>query len=257
MIDNYSQKNKKFILAFDHGTTGVKTAIASVYGEVLDFTFEKTPVYLKEKGGAEQDPDQWWEAVLKSSKQLIDKELVPVEDIIAICCSSQWSGTVAVDSDGSHLINAIIWMDARGAPYVNKLMSGFLNISGYSVFKIPKWLWKVGGAPTLGGKDPIAHILYLKHEMPDIYDGTYKFLECKDFLNLKFTGKFASSFDSITLHWVTNTRNIHNVHYDKALIKQLRIDGEKLPKLQKAIDILGEISNDVADEIGVNRNVKV
>ncbi len=257
MRDFKDRKEQKYILAIDHGTSGVKAAIASVYGETLDFVLEKTPVYLKENGGAEQDPEEWWQALLTSSKRLIDKELIPVEDIVAICCSSQWSGTVAVDVDGNHLMNAIIWMDARGAPYVKKLMSGFLNISGYSIFKIPRWIWKAGGAPTLGGKDPIAHILYLKNELPEIYDNTYKFLECKDFLNLKLTGKFVSSFDSITLHWVTNTRNINNVHYDKFLIKQLKIDVNKLPKLRQAIDILGEISNNVADEIGINRDVKI
>ncbi|MFX1512189.1 MAG: FGGY-family carbohydrate kinase [Promethearchaeota archaeon] len=252
-----NQKQSKYILAIDHGTSGAKTAIVSVYGKIIDFVFEQTPLYLKEKGGAEQDPDEWWQAILSSSKTLIDRDLVPVEDIEAICCSSQWSGTVAVDSEGNHLMNAIIWMDSRGAPIINKLMSGFLNVSGYSIFKIPRWLWKTGGAPTLGGKDPIAHILYLKHELPDIYNNTYKFLECKDFLNLKFTGKFAASFDSITLHWVTNTRNIHNVHYDKALIKKLKIDGKKLPELKQAIDILGDVSKKVADEIGISRKVKV
>ena len=52
------KQEAKYILAFDHGTSGVKAAICSVYGKVLDFVFEKTPFYLKEKGGAEQDPDE-------------------------------------------------------------------------------------------------------------------------------------------------------------------------------------------------------
>ncbi|MFW9914377.1 MAG: FGGY-family carbohydrate kinase [Candidatus Thorarchaeota archaeon] len=250
-------ENAKYILAYDHGTSGVKAAIASVYGEILDFVLEETPLYLLEGGGAEQDPDEWWTALLTASKRLIDKELVPVEDIVGICCSSQWSGTVAVDSDGNHLMNAIIWMDTRGAPHINKLMKGFIKISGYPIRDAIRWLRKTGGAPTLSGKDPIAHILYLKNEQPEIYNQTHKFLECKDFLNLKLTGTAAASFDSIMLYWVANTRNINNIHYDKSLIKRLGIDREKLPELKRSIDVLGQLSNPVADEIGLDRTVQV
>jgi xylulokinase len=202
-------KNAKYILAYDHGTSGVKAAIVSVYGDILDFVFEETPLHLLEGGGA-----------VTVSKRLIDKELVPVEDIVGICCSSQWSGTVAVDSDGNHLMNAIIWMDTRGAPHIKKLMKGFIKISGYPIRDAIRWLRKTGGAPTLSGKDPIAHILYLKNEQPEIYDQTCKFLECKDFLNLKLTGTAAASFDSIMLYWIANTRNINNIYYDKSLIKR-------------------------------------
>ena len=49
---------KKYVLAYDHGTSGVKTALASMYGEILDFVTEPTPVYYKSHGGAEQDPDE-------------------------------------------------------------------------------------------------------------------------------------------------------------------------------------------------------
>ena len=48
---------EKYILAVDHGTSGVKTALVSVYGKVLDFEFEKTPIYFIGKSGVEQDPD--------------------------------------------------------------------------------------------------------------------------------------------------------------------------------------------------------
>lgn len=250
------KQEAKYILAFDHGTSGVKVAICSVYGKVLDFVFEKTPLYLKEKGGAEQNPNEWWKAVLKTSKCLIDKDLVAVDDIVAICCSSQWSGTVAVDSDGNHLGNAIIWMDSRGAPYIKKLMGGLLKISGYGISNIVKFIYKTGGGPTLSGKDPIAHILYLKNEVPEVYHKAYKFLECKDFLNLKFTGKFAASYDSIMLYWVINTRNPQKIHYDNSLIKKLGVKKTQMPELKQSIDVLGTVTPEVADEIGINR-VKV
>ena len=94
--------------------SGIKTALVSTHGEVLDFVYAHTPIYFKDQGGAEQNPNEWWQAILNTSKELIAKGLVPIEDIVAISSSSQWSGTVAVDSHGEALMNAIIWMDARG-----------------------------------------------------------------------------------------------------------------------------------------------
>lgn len=252
-----SNQNSKYVLAFDHGTSGVKAAICSMYGEVLDFVFEKTPVYLIGKSGAEQDPDEWWKAIIKTTHQLIDKDIVPIEDIVAISCSSQWSGTIPVDVNGNHLTNAIIWMDSRGAPYLRKALKGFPKISGYPLKDIIRFIYKTGGAPGLSGKDPISHILYIKNELPEIYDKTYKFLDCVDYLNLKFSGKFAASTGSITLHWVTNTRNINKIKYDDSLIKRFKLDRSKLPKLKAPTEILGTVKRTVADKLGISQNIKV
>jgi len=250
-------KDHKYVLAVDHGTSSMKVALASMAGNILSFECEPTPLYLSAGGGAEQNPDEWWTALVKCCKRLIDSGRVRVEDVQAICCSSQWSGTVPVGKDGQHLMNAIIWMDSRGAPYVKKHLKGLVNYQGYSVVNMLKWLRKTAGIPSPSGKDPIAHILYLMYEHPEIYESTFKFMECKDYLNLRLTGQFAASFDSIMLHWVTNIRNIYDIHYDNALVKTMRIDGEKLPPLKNATDVLGNVKRDVADEIGVNPDTKV
>jgi len=83
------------------------------------------------------------------------------------------------------------------------------------------------------------------------------FLGSKDYLNLRLSGKFAASFDSIPLFWAANTRDINNVHYDDRLIKKLDIDKSKLPPLKRSIDVLGDILPEVADQLGLGKNVKV
>ena len=90
-------------------------------------------------------------------------------------------------------------MDSRGAPYIKRKLKGIINIQGYGILNLLKWLRKTAGITTGSGKDPIAHILYIQNEHPEIYDKTHMFLEPKDFLNLKLTGEFAASYDSIML----------------------------------------------------------
>jgi xylulokinase len=249
--------NKKYILAIDLGTSGAKSALVSTHGEVIDYEFEETSLMLLPNGGAEQRPDEWWNAIIKSSKRVLGKNYVSVNDIIAISCTTQWSGTVAVDRDGHHLMNAVIWMDSRGNRYIETITDGFLKIAGYGISKMIRWVYMTGGAPEHSGKGPLAHILYIKNEHSEIYKKTYKFLEPKDYINLRFTGKFSASFDSISLHWLTDNRDISNVTYNDRLIKMSTLDREKFPDLKRATDILGPIKKEVAGDLGLNKDIMV
>jgi xylulokinase len=181
--------SEKYILAIDLGTSGPKTALVSTRGEVVDYEFEGIELLVLPDGGAEQKPDQWWQAIINTAKRVLEKKWVAVEDIVCVSCTSQWSGTVAVDKNGQALSNAIIWMDTRGSRYIEEITSGLIKIEGYNIRKLKRWLSLTGGAPGHAGKDPIAHILFLKNEFPEIYRQAFKFLEPKDFINLKFTGR--------------------------------------------------------------------
>lgn len=248
---------ENYILAIDLGTSGPKVALYSTQGRLVESEFEETPLLLKENGGAEQSPDDWWKAIDTAAKRLLSKKLVPANDIVGIGITAQWSGTVALDRDGNALGNSVIWMDTRGAPYMSKVLDGALKLEGYALAKLIQWIQITGGAPGNSGKDPIAHILYLKHAQPEIYQRTYKFLEPVDYLGLRLTGNFAASFNSIILHWVTDNRKINNVVYNDALIKLSTIDREKLPELHPVNDVLGTLKKEIAREWGLGEDVRV
>ena len=247
----------KYILAIDLGTSGAKSALVSTHGKVIDYEFESVDLLILPGGGAEQKPDQWWQAILKTAKRVLSKKRVTVEDIVCVSCTTQWSGTVAVDQAGNALSNAIIWMDTRGRRYVEETTNGWINIAGYGIRKLRRWLRLTGGAPGHAGKDPIAHILFLKNELPEIYRQTFNFLEPKDYINLRLTGRFAASFDSIALHWVTDNRNLSRVDYDDRLIRICGVARDKFPDLKRATDVLGPIKKQVANELGLDKNTPV
>lgn len=247
----------KYILAIDLGTSGPKVALVSMRGEGIDSEFEEVRLFLLPEGGAEQSTEEWWQAIDKATRRLLSKHLVPSQEIEAIICTGQWSGTVPVDQDGNALSQAIIWMDARGAAYINPILGGVLKVQGYAPLKLIKWIQRTGGAPATSGKDPIAHILYLKHVHPEIYEKAYKFLEPVDYLGLLLTGRFATSYNTITTHWLTDNRNINNIHYDRELIKLSTIDPGKLPDIKPTNDILGTLKTGIAREWGLREDVRV
>jgi xylulokinase len=252
-----SEPQTGYTLAIDLGTSGPKVALFSCQGEVVAWEHEPTRLWLLPGGGAEQDPQDWWIAISKAVRRLLGRGLVPPEAIRAIGCTGQWAGTIAVDRSGLALRKAIIWLDSRGAPYARRCTRGPLAVDGYGLDKVLAWIPITGGLPARSGKDPIAHILWLKHEEPQLYQATYKFLEPKDYLNLRLTGEFAASYDSITLHWVTDNRDLRRVRYHAGLAALGGLDLDKLPDLKRAVDWLGALRPEVAADWGLPPGIRV
>jgi xylulokinase len=90
--------------------------------------------------GAEQDPQDWWRAIVACFKKLLSRGLVPAKQVIAVCASTQGCGTVPVDKNGSPLMNCITWLDSRGAPYIKKAVRGIVNVAGYDPIKLYNWV---------------------------------------------------------------------------------------------------------------------
>lgn len=247
----------EYVLAIDLGTSGPKVALASTKGEILAYEFEPTRLLLFPNGGAEQDPDDWWRAITEAARRLLARQPAERDKIAAVCCTAQWSGTVAVDEGGRHLMNAIIWMDSRGAPYVKRITGGPIEFEGYGIDKLPRWLRLTSGIPAHSGKDSLAHILYIKHALPEVYRQTFKFLEPKDYINLRLSGRFAASYDSIALHWVTDNRDLSRVIYDERLLQRSTVERGKLPDLKRAVDVLGPLRPDAAAALGLAEGIPV
>ena len=246
-----------YVLAIDLGTSGPKVGLVSMSGEVAGARFEPCELILSERGGAEQDPADWWQAITTAATRLVGLGLVPVEEIAAICCTSQYSGTVAIDREGNPLTNAIIWMDTRGSRHIRKVVGGAINIKGYGPLELWRWIRLTGGAPGLAGKDSIAHILYIKNELPEVYERTWKFLEPMDYLDYRFTGRVAASYESITLHWLTDNRDIDRIDYHPALLRMAGVERDRLPDLKPSLHVLGPLLPEAAAALGVPPGIPV
>ncbi len=251
------QKADAVILAVDLGTSGPKSGLISIDGRFIADAFSPLEVNFLPGGGAEQNPSAWMDAIFVTWKELKKKNPPAWKNITGISVTAQWSGIVAVDRNGNALTNGIIWLDSRGNAITAKKFRGIVNMEGYGIHHLLAWIRKTGGIASHSGKDSLSHILWLREYHPEIYDNTYKFLEVKDYINLKLTGEFRATYDSITLQWITDNRDIHNIHYDPALIRRLRLDPEKFPPLIHATDFIGNILPSFAREYGIPASARV
>ncbi len=240
-----------YVLAVDLGTGGPKVAVLSGTGRIAAHAFRPVGIVLTEDGGAEQSPEEWWDAIVGAARQALAESGVAPERVVGVGCTSQWSGTVAVDGAGKAIGPAISWMDSRGSRAVRETVRGALNVQGYSASKLARWVRRTGGIPSLSGKDPVGHIHFLRTQRPEVYGAAAVFLEPVDYLNLRLTGLPRASHDSITVHWVTDNRDIRAVAYDDSLIELAGLERAKLPDLVPTGSVLGGLAPDPARELGL------
>lgn len=249
--------DERLVLAVDLGTSGCKCALVTLDGKVQAWAFH--PVALHVEGArAEQEPQEWWRAFLRGANELLAPDAGLRARVAAVCCSTQTEVTVCVDRAGVAIGRAMSWLDSRGAAAIARRARGrVLNIEGYGPLKLWRWLRLTGGAPSGTGRDAAGHMAFIRDEAPDVYERTYKFLNALDYMNLRLTGRFCATQDSIVTAWVTDNRDAHNVRYDAGLIRMLGIDAEKLPEIVKSTDILGPLLPDVAAALGLDPNTVV
>jgi xylulokinase len=245
------------ILAFDLGTSALKAALVSARGGIADSETRALPVRLLAGGGAEQDPEDWWRAVREAARALLARGKVAPGDVAGLSCSTQWGGTVAVARGGRPLAPALIWMDSRGAPHVRRAVAGSVGFRGYGLRKLLRWVRLTGGVPARSGKDPVGHILFLRAERPEVYRAAWKLLEPVDWLGLRLTGRCASSFATIAVHWVTDNRDLARVEYDRALLEAAGLERDKLPDLVPPASVLGPLAAGAARELGLPQGLPV
>ncbi|MDF1538429.1 MAG: FGGY-family carbohydrate kinase [Candidatus Thorarchaeota archaeon] len=230
-----------YVLAHDVGTSGNKASIVDVNGKIIASTEAAYPVLYPKPGWAEQDPNEhWWQAICATTHRVLKESEVKPEDIIGLTFSTQMMGTIPVDKDGTPLMNCMIWLDTRAAKQNKDIVS--------NPIRMLRMLRITGGIPS--GKDIIGKIVWLKEEAPQIYDATYKFLDCKDYLIYKCTGDYITSWDCANLTWFMDSRKDKN-EWSQTILDWIDLDEERLPRLAPSTEIAGTLTSDAAAQLGL------
>ena len=114
----------RYLLGYDLGSSSVKASLVNAEtGQAVasaQSPSEEMPMLAVKPGWAEQDPEMWWEHVVKSTKACLQKAGVVAGDIAAIGISYQMHGLVCVDKNQKALRPSIIWCDSRAVEIGNE-----------------------------------------------------------------------------------------------------------------------------------------
>ena len=246
------------MFTIDLGTSGPKVALFTLTGEYVDGEFSPVDLEILQGGGVEQRPQDWWSGIVEASRRMWQRcDEIERSQVIAVSVTSQWSGTVPVDANHEAVHNAIIWMDSRGSAQTRDLVRGRINVEGYDPLKLKKWIQLTGGIPSHSGKDTLCHMLFVEQALPEVAKKTAMYLEPKDYLNARLTGRAVSTYDTMVLTWLTDNRVWDRIDYVPELLSMAGIDRSKLPDMIAATDIVGDVLESVATELGIPAGIPV
>ncbi len=247
----------QYVLSIDLGSSGAKVGLVDQAGTLVTSAAERYGMQLLPDGGAEQDARLWWQAIVRCTRQVLEASRVAPESVVAVGCTSQWSATVAVDEAGEPLMNAISWMDSRGGRYNRALVHGFPSVQGYGLYNLYRWIKAAGLAPTQSGVDSLAHMLFIKHERPDIYQRAFKLLEPMDYVTLKLTGRATGTRSTVFPMLLADVTAKDPGRYHPWLLKVTGLDEGRLPELVMGNAPLGPLQPKAAAELGLSTQAVV
>ncbi len=105
-----------YIIAWDLGTGGNKASLYDVAGNCLAATFVPYQTYYPAQGWHEQRPLDWWQAIIESTRQLLQTTNIDKRAIVCCGISGHSLGVVPLDVHGNLLRESTpIWSDTRAA----------------------------------------------------------------------------------------------------------------------------------------------
>lgn len=234
-----------YMIAFDLGTGGNKAVLYDVEGNCLANCFVPYQTYYPASGWHEQNPAEWWRAVIRSTRELLSTTAVPPGEIECCGISGHSLGVVPLDREGSLLREGTpIWSDSRPTTQVVEL---FEKVSE------EEWYYTTGNGfpPPLYS---VFKIMWYRDHEPQMFDRIDRVIGTKDFVNFKLTGR------ALTDHSYASGSGVYDLveaSYSSKLIQASGLPKEIFPQIVPSTEVIGTLTADAAKELGLPRGVKV
>ena len=98
----------KHLIGIDIGTSGVKTIVVNENGDLISQAFEETRLYTPRPNWVEQDPQDWWLAVIKTVRKALANGGMSVDSIVGLGLSGQMHSSVFLEQQ-SNVVGSQRW----------------------------------------------------------------------------------------------------------------------------------------------------
>ena len=183
--------SKKYLLGVDGGTEGLRAGIFDVLGTPLAYASTSYPTQFPAPSWAEQDPNDWWDALGKSVRKAISDSEISVDQIAAMAVDTTCCSVVALDDSGNPVRPALIWMDVRSAEQAEQMVATEDNAL----------LINSNGSGPVSAEWMIPKALWIKQNEPKNFDRAVTICEYQDYINLHLTGRLGASINNVSTRW--------------------------------------------------------
>jgi sugar (pentulose or hexulose) kinase len=235
-----------YLLGIDNGTTTTKATLFDTQGnEVAVASSREVKTSHPEPAWAEQSMDEIWQATVIAIRSCLDKARINPADIAGISLSGHGGGVWLVDQAGKPVRPAIIWLDGRAKPYLDRW--GAEGLSGQ--------LYDLSGWNLFAGIGPVTIFPWLLENEPESLKHAHVNLTSKDWVKYCLTGEFSTDFSMASVALL----DFNTLEYSDALLELAGIEGYKhlLPKLVPAWKVAGHVTKAAAEATGLLQGTPV
>jgi sugar (pentulose or hexulose) kinase len=235
IISERTMREKPFFLGIDLGTTGIRAILCDEKGTLIGSEaggIEKSYIETTDPRASEQDPKEWGPVLMNVLKKVC--AAAGGRELTAACCDSTSGTIIPVDKENRPLYHALLHNDSRAgreAAYINERTSLAVKPS----FALSKILW-------------------LKDNMPNVWEKTHRFIHAADYIKGIITGDFKTTDFS---NAVKTGYDLTQERWPEEIENILGIPLERLPAVVRTGTVAGEISKTVRDELRIGHRVPV
>ncbi|WPP48387.1 xylulokinase [Catalinimonas niigatensis] len=242
MIDS----SEGYLLGYDLGSSSIKASLLSVNsGEVLASATspdQEMAMEAPQDGWAEQDPEMWWEHLVKATQALKAKHGTALSQVKAIGISYQMHGLVLVDQNHQVLRPSIIWCDSR-AVKIGREASQALGDK-----------YSLGHLLNSPGNFTASKLKWVKENEPDIYKRIYKMMLPGDYAAMKLTGEICTTVSGLSegIMWDFREQSLAG-----KLLEYYGINPDFIPTVVPTFADQGNLTKESADHLGLPAGIPV
>lgn len=235
--------SNKYLVGVDLGTTGTKSVVFDLEGNVVGVGYLDTPTYYPRPGWVAQDAQAVVDLMFESTKKAIADSGVRPEDIAGVGFTHMCTTFVPVDKDGNFLHTILLWNDLRGGE-----MFEFVRDRWASVGITEQDDYEFTGYP-LNGLSTLPKVLWFQKHYPDLYEKTYKFVGMQALMTKAYTGEVY--LDDKPGMPYSKLANASKFEFDPERAKLYGVDLDKYCDRADPGDQAGVVSKEAAAKTGL------
>ncbi len=228
-------------IGIDLGTSSVKLLLMDESGTIKNIVSKDYPLSFPKNGWSEQNPQHWFDQSIKGIKELV--EPFDKSQVAGISFGGQMHGLVVLDRNDDIIRPAILWNDGRTGEeteYLNnvigkKRLSNYTANIAFAGFTAPKILW-------------------MKNNEPENFAKIEKIMLPKDYLAYKLSNTFCTDVSDASGMLLFDVKN---KCWSAEMMEICGVKESQLPKIYESYEVVGNLTKEVAKELGLSENVKI
>lgn len=226
---------RRWLVGVDIGAGSLKTLVMDRAGRVLGSAAAEIRTHSPRPGWSEQDPQDWWLALCRTSVAAIAEAGIEAEAIAGIAFSAGAHTPVLEDAEGRVLRPAILWSDQRSVAEARELEArhGDEILAIACNRPVPTWT-----QPQL---------LWLARHEPEVLGRAHRLYIAKDWLRSRLTGTWETDPTEAV---GTLLFDGHRQAWSERLCAMIGLDPRLLPPIVAPTAVVGEVTRAAAAVTG-------